>query len=301
MKPFTQAALMERIRAHGIHSIILDTDAYNEVDDQFCLAYCMRTPEHIRLLSVNAAPFLNSRSRSAQDGMELSYQEIFKVMKLVDPQADIPVYRGSCSFLPDRNTPVQSDAAQNIIRTVMDSEEPVLIVAIGAITNVASALLLCPELAQRTGVIWLGGHSFQSRNTREFNLRQDIAAAQVVFDSGIPMVQVPCDGVCSQFVTTVPELEYYLGGKNGLCDYLVDNVRQECKSYACSRIIWDVTAAAVLIRPDACQIVTVPRPYVTSDCLYAYDLARPHYGYVRSLNRDIIYGDLFRRLTGENS
>ena len=301
MKPFTQEALMERIRARGTHSIILDTDAYNEVDDQFCLAYCMRTPEHIRLLSVNAAPFLNERSSSAQEGMELSYQEIFKVIRLVDPQAELPVYRGSCTFLPDRHTPVQSDAAQNIIRTVMSSEEPVLIVAIGAITNVASALLLCPELAQRTGVIWLGGHSFQSKDTKEFNLRQDIAAAQVVFDSGIPMVQIPCDGVCTQFVTTVPELEHYLRGKNELCDYLVDNVVQECKGYAQSRIIWDVTAAAVLICPESCQIVTVPRPYVTSDCLYAYDLARPQYGYVRKLGRDIIYGDLFRKLTGGKS
>lgn len=284
------------------HRIILDTDAYNEVDDQFCLAYCMLAKEKIDLLSVNAAPFLNNRSTSAADGMEQSYKEIFKVMKLVDPNASFPVYRGSTSFLPDRNTPVESDAANNIINTVMNSEEPVIIVAIGAITNVASALIKCPELAKKTAIVWLGGHAHHFWHNQEFNFRQDIPAAQVVFDSGIPFVQVPCCGVCTEFRTSVAELKYYLSGKNALCDYLVDNVAGECDKLegngnAPSRIIWDVTAAAVLICPKNCNMVTVPRPVITSDGLYATDTGRPHYLYVRNLDRDRIYGDLFEKLT----
>ncbi len=297
--------LSELLRSDTVKNIILDTDAYNEVDDQFCLAYCMRSPDRVRLLSVNAAPFLNDRSVSPADGMEKSYQEIFKVMKLVDPEANIPVWRGSDRFLENKQTPVESPAADNIIRTVTESREPVLIVAIGAITNVASALIKRPELAKETAVIWLGGCALHANDTTEFNMMQDIAAAQVVFDSGIPLVQIPCEGVCTEMVTTVPELDHYLGNKNALCDYLVDNVRVECeKFYACSRIIWDITAAAILICPNGNRMAEIPRPRITEDsdrprvCYYANDRTRPHYLYVYKLYRDAIYGDLFRRLSG---
>ena len=287
--------LLGLIRSEKPKNIILDTDTYNEADDQFCLAYCMRSPNRINLLSVNAAPFLNSHSTSAADGMEKSYQEIFRVVKMVDPNASIPVYRGSTSFLTEEKIPESSPATDNIINTVMNTEEPVIIVAIGAITNVASALLKCPELAERTAVIWLGGHALHYPHSAEFNMRQDVPAAQVVFDSGIPLIQVPCAGVCTEFVTTLPELEYYIDGKNELCSYLVENVRKEAR-YASSRIIWDVTAAAVLTIPHGCEIVQIPRPRISAESNYTFDSARPHYGYVRKLNRDVIYGDLFQKL-----
>ena len=293
-------AFKELLRSTAPVNVILDTDAYNEVDDQFCIAYCMRAKEKINLLSINAAPFHNGRSTGAADGMEKSYQEIFKVMKLVDESATIPVYRGSTAFLSDKKTPVESDAADNIINTVDACNEPVIVLAIGAITNVASALIKRPDLAQKTAVVWLGGTALHHPHTREFNLRQDIAAAQVVFDSGIPFLQVPCAGVCTEFVTSVPELKYHLGGKNALCDYLVDNVAEECAGYptpVAGRIIWDVTAAAAIVCPQFCDVVEIPRPFVTSDCLYAFDSARPHYLYVRHLDRDRIYNDLFQKLT----
>lgn len=299
---FTLDTFRQLLASNEKHRIILDTDAYNEVDDQFCIAYCMKATEKIDLLSINSAPFLNQRSTSPADGMEKSYNEIFKVMKLVDPTASIPVYRGSERFLADEKTPVESEAANNIINTVMNSEDPVIIVAIGAITNVASAIIKCPELAKKTAVIWLGGNALHYWHNQEFNFRQDVAAARVVFNSGIPLLQVPCAGVCTEFRTSVPELKYYLSGANALCDYLVSNVEEECAdaakrgNKAPSRIIWDVTAAAALICPKGCQAVSIPRPLISSDGLYSTDLSRTHYLYVRSLDRDCIYGDLFEKL-----
>ncbi len=303
------------ICSEQIKPIILDTDAFNEVDDQFCIAYCMRATDKVRLLSINAAPFLNSNSVSPADGMEKSYNEIFKIMHLVDPKANIPAYRGSDAFLTDKSTPIVSPAAENIVNTVMNSDEPIIIFAIGAITNVASAILMCPEIVDRAAVVWLGGHALDKAHTREFNMRQDIAAAQIVFDSGIALLQVPCAGVCTECPTTLVELEHYIDGKNELCTYLTENVRKasggwcrhlakslpehETFRYACSNIIWDALAAATLIRPEACEIVCIPRPIITSDCLYAFDKGRAHYLYVSHLNRDLIFGDIFARLTKE--
>ena len=293
-------SLIAEFKKNTVKNVILDTDCYNEIDDQFALAYMMLSPDKINLLSVNAAPFLNSRSTSAGDGMEKSYNEIFNIMKLVDPSAKIPVYRGSTEFMKNKETPVESEAADNIINTVMNSEETVYIVAIGAITNVASALVKCPEIAKRAVLIWLGGHALNWPDTKEFNLRQDIPGAQVVFDCGIPLIQIPCNGVCTEFSTTIPELEYYLGGKNELCDYLVNIVKGYTKNpFGWSKIVWDVTAAAVLIKPEALDMVVIPTPYVTSDCRYAFDDARHHYVYVRRIRRDPIYADLFKKLANK--
>jgi inosine-uridine nucleoside N-ribohydrolase len=280
--------------------IILDTDTYNEIDDQFALAYTMLSPDKVELLSVNAAPFLNSRSTSAADGMEKSYNEIFNIMKLVDPDAKIPVYRGSTSFLTDKNTPVESPACDNIINTVMNSDELVYIVAIGAITNVASAIIKCPEIVNRTVVIWLGGHALHWQDTREFNLKQDIPAAQVVLDSKVPFVQIPCNGVCTEFLTTIPELEYYLRGKNDLCNYLVDIVRSYTKKpYGWSKVVWDVTAIAAIVEPKALDMVIIPTPILTDDGYFAKNDARHPFIYVRRIRRDPIYADMFEKLANK--
>lgn len=292
--------LLEDIKSKTVKNIILDTDTYNEIDDQFALAYAMLSPERIKLLSVNAAPFLNSRSVSPADGMEKSYNEIGRIMKLVDPDAKIPYYRGSDRFLESKTQPVESEAVENIINTVMNSQEFIYIVAIGAITNVASAIIKCPDLVKKCAVIWLGGHATWYRDTKEFNLYQDVMSAQVVFDSKIPLVQIPCQGVCSEFLTTIPELEYYLGGKNELCDYLVDIVRSYTKKpYGWSKVVWDVTAIAVLTMPEAFRFSIIPAPYVTAEFRYAFNTERHHYIYVNKLGRDAIYADLFTKLSNK--
>lgn len=292
--------ILEDIKSNSVKNIILDTDTYNEIDDQFALAYAMLSPDKVKILSVNAAPFLNSRSTSAADGMMKSYNEIANIMKLVDPDAKIPYYKGSEQFLTDKKVPVESAAADNIINTVMNSDERVYIVAIGAITNVASAIIKCPEIVNKAVVIWLGGHAYTYRDTREFNLYQDVMSAQVVFDSNIPLIQIPCNGVCTEFRTTIPELEYYLRGKNELCDYLVDIVKSYTdKPYGWSKVVWDVTALAVLIQPSALSYSIIPRPYVTSECRYAFNNEREHYIYVHKLSRDPIFADMFAKLANK--
>ena len=292
--------ILNDIKSKTVKNIILDTDTYNEIDDQFALAYAMLSPERINLLSVNAAPFLNSRSTDACDGMMKSYNEIGRIMNLVDPNSKIPYYKGSDRFLTDKTVPVESEAADNIINTVMNSDEFVYIVALGAITNVASAIIKCPEIVKKTAVIWLGGHALTYKDTKEFNLRQDVLSTQIVFDSGIPLIQIPCKGVCTEFITTVPELEYYLRGKNELCDYLVDIVSSYAKNpYGWSKVVWDVTAVAVLVKPEALSYSIIPRPYVTSDVMYAFNSERDHYIYVNMISRDPIFADMFQKLSNK--
>jgi inosine-uridine nucleoside N-ribohydrolase len=132
----------------GRIEMVLDSDMFNEVDDQFALAFAARSPERIDLKAVYAAPFLNHRSKSAGDGMEKSCHETLRVLKLMGEKTDGRVFRGSDRFLTDRNTPVDSPAARHLIRLAhQDRKGPLYVVGLGAATNLASALLLDPSIA----------------------------------------------------------------------------------------------------------------------------------------------------------
>ena len=50
--------------------MVLDTDTYNEVDDQFALAYAMLSPEKLHVQAVYAAPFCNKRAATPGEGMK---------------------------------------------------------------------------------------------------------------------------------------------------------------------------------------------------------------------------------------
>lgn len=59
----------------GSVDVVLDTDAYNEIDDQFAISYLLRSKDKLNPKAIYAAPFLNSKSSSPKDGMEKSYNE----------------------------------------------------------------------------------------------------------------------------------------------------------------------------------------------------------------------------------
>ena len=75
-----------------------------------------------------------------------------------------------------------SDAAKDLAERANNysPENPLYVVAIGAITNIASAILLNSKVVENTVVVWLGGHAYHYPETAEFNMRQDIAGARMV-------------------------------------------------------------------------------------------------------------------------
>ena len=57
--------------------VVLDTDTFNEIDDQFALAYLVRCPDRVETEAIYAAPFVNSRAATAAEGMERSFRPSF--------------------------------------------------------------------------------------------------------------------------------------------------------------------------------------------------------------------------------
>lgn len=294
-------------RPQGPVDVVLDTDAFNEIDDQFAISYLLRYGDKLRLKGICAAPFLNKKVESPREGMRKSFDEITKLLKLAQrEELSTIVHRGSEEFLPDEATPVPSDAASFMaeLADTYTPENPLYIIAIGAITDVASAILKNPRMKENCVIIWLGGHGIHMpEQAAEFNMVQDIAAARVVMGCGIPMVLVPCRGVVDRFCTSKYELAHWLKDKNSLANYLYENACREAESYAAgkpwTRTIWDVTAVAWLLNEDQRYMreTIIPAPVPEYDKTYSFPVDRHPVQYVFWINRDALFEDLFRKLT----
>ena len=286
--------------------VVLDTDTFNEIDDQFALAYLLRATDQIETEAIYAAPFFNSRSASPGDGMEKSYNEIGRLLSLLG-LPDLPSFRGSDRFLNvvgsgranPQPSPVQSDAARDLIsqsRTATHSDR-LIVIAIGALTNTASAILAEPEIVERMSVVWLGGHYPFWPHQNEFNLTGDIAATRVVFNSGVPLYVVPCMGVASHLLMTPDELGSRLGG-DGLSQFLLSRFVEygSGKDPGWSKVIWDIAAVAWLVIPDAVKSFPLATPRVAGDGGYIHDPRRHQCRFAYELDRDAIFSDMCARL-----
>jgi len=298
------AKLLRRLdKPKGPVDVVLDTDTFNEIDDQYALAYLIKKDKKLNLKAIYAAPFFNHKSTGPDDGMEKSHDEIMRVLSFMkrDDLKSI-VHKGSREYLPSETEAVDSPAARHLVALAENytAENQLYVIAIGAITNIASALLLKPEIKEKIVVVWLGGHSHEWHNNAEFNLFQDIAAARIIFGCGVPVVQLPCMGVVSAFTTCAPELEYWLRGKNELCNYLVDATCEYVKEVGAlstwTRPIWDVTAVAWLLEGEFMFDRLEPSPIPEYDHHYAFNKTRHPIRYVYAIDRDALFQDLFTTL-----
>jgi inosine-uridine nucleoside N-ribohydrolase len=279
---------------------IIDTDTYNEIDDQFALSYAFLSKEKIELEAVYAAPYFNDRSASPGDGMEKSYQEILRLLKLLGKSPEGFAFRGSDRYLEDVSRPVRSEAALDLIKKAKTAtpQDPLYVITVGCITNIASAILIDPSIIENIVVVWLGGNSLDWPHQKEFNLMQDVPAARVVLNSGVPLVIMPCQPVVSHFHTTIPEMEHYLKGKTPISDYLLKTTIEFSGGHDYwSKVIWDVTAVAWLVNSSWLPTNIEHSPVLTDQVTYSIDHTRHFIRMATSLNRDAIFGDLFGKLT----
>ena len=338
------------VPAGKIH-LIIDTDAKNEVDDQFAVSWALRSPDRFIVDAVYAAPFSHdcfkklagetatldavggvTYASHPADGMEASYQELLKLYELLGENSEGHVFRGSNAYISDIGGPVESDAAKDLIKRAMSSEETIFVAAIGAPTNIASALLMEPELVKKIVLIWLGAQPLYFKHGIEFNAMQDVKASQILFDSGVPMVLIPCMNAASMLTLAKSETEQLLVGKSKISDYLAQIVMdaygdnqsaaamammmrhsylagQEDRedayllqfpaSHAApSRIIWDISTIAYLKNPNWTLSKLETSPVLLDNLMWGpKDDSRHKIRVVNFCHRDLIFGDMIACLT----
>ncbi len=206
--------------------VIINTDAKNEADDQYAIVHALLTP----MFDLRGLIPAHFGTRKSDRSMQESREEIELLLDLMGMTDSVAVADGAAAAIPDEQTPVDCPGAQLIIDESRraSSDDPLFVAFLGPLTDMASAILLDPEIVHRpVVVIWIGGNPYGGLETPqlEFNLSNDIAAANVVFDSGITVWQIPCN-VYSQVSVGYAELEHRIGGAGKLGRYLIDQLKE---------------------------------------------------------------------------
>jgi purine nucleosidase len=280
--------------------VIIDTDAKNEADDQFAIVHALLSPS-LEVGGLIAAHFGTSRSDRS---MEESREEIDLLLDLTGLEQQVTVANGAPTGIPDEQTPRDSAGAQLIIAEskLSSTEEPLFVAFLGPLTDMASAILLDPSLIDRdVVVIWIGGVGYGGVETYpgvEFNLRNDIAAANVVYDSGITVWQVPSN-VYSQVSVSYAELEEKIRGTSKLADYLIDQTVEWNRTYwpepIESRSLGDSPAISLLLYPRGGNFRNVPAPRFGQEGHYLPGSGHP-IRVVESVDVRFLLEDMFAKI-----
>ena len=289
----------------GNKKVILDTDMYNEVDDQFALCYLMKSLDSFELEAITIAPFSGSgyaNTKTIEEGTIKSYETTLKILDMLNmSEYKNKVYKGAINYFNDSNN--TNDAVDKIIE-VANKNDKTTILAIGAITNIALAINKSPDIINKIKVIWLGGNSFLTKNNNEFNFRQDIKAVREVFESGCDLVVIPCRNVASNLVTTIYELDHYLSSDLEINKYL-KKIFLKCKKHymdneldeiGSSKTLWDLSAIAYLINADWFKSEYISCPNILDDGVYEPTLDNHKIVFVNDLFRNKIYQDFFIKM-----
>jgi purine nucleosidase len=280
--------------------VIINTDAKNEADDQFAIVHALLSPS-LEVDGLIAAHFGTSRSDRS---MEESREEIDLLLDLMGLEQQVTVANGAPAGIPDEATPRDSAGAQLIIAEskLASPDDPLFVAFLGPLTDMASAILLDPSLVDRdVVVIWIGGVGYGGVETYpgvEFNLRNDIAAANVVYDSGITVWQVPSN-VYSQVSVSYTELEEKIGGTSKLADYLINQTVEWNRTYwpepIESRSLGDSPAISLMLYPRGGNFRIVPAPRFGQEGHYLPGSGHP-IRVVESVDVRFLLEDMFAKI-----
>ena len=338
----------------GTVRLIIDTDAHNEIDDQFALAWALLSPDAFEIEGTLAAPYsfahhrepllsaFDDLQREAQaegpevaivgsyhrwarnlvaagtdprdvpfvgpgEGMELSFQEAIKVYELLGADPAGAVFRGAPGYLPGPTEPVRSEAVDHLIeRALSDDERPLYVAAIGAVTNIASAILIEPRIIERIVVVWTSSYpSWSPLSSRpSLNLVQDLPASRLLFDSGVPLVYLPGFYIGAQLTISLPDMEHWVKGRGRIGDYLyhlythnpIQAQRGITDQADRTWVIWDLICFAWLLDHEWVPSRLTPSPVLDEELLWAHPDGRHAIREGVGIDRDAIFRDFYRKL-----
>lgn len=276
-------------------NIILDTDTYNECDDQFALSYMLKSQDIFNVEAITIAPYHHDNSISIYEGVNKSYDEIIKICNWLNFDCTNKVFKGSTDYVSNKYD--ETNDAVNKIIEIANKNDKTYILAIGAITNVAIAVMKSPNIINKIEVIWLGGHSFLNKDNKEFNFEQDIQAVRDILKSKIKLTIIPCKNVASNLRTSIYELEHFLKGKSELCDYLCERFYNDgVHGIRERRVIWDISVIAYMINKEWFETRKVSCPNINDDTSYEQTNNEHKITLVDYIDVDKVYSDLFSKL-----
>lgn len=181
--------------------VILDSDIGDDIDDTWALGLLLRSPE------------LDVKLVVSDDGKPIYRSKILAKFLEAAKRTDIPVgvgmptqkrgEGGQAAWVRDYNLnrypgKVYPDGVQALIDTIMNSREPITVIAIGPLPNLAAALEREPRIAEKARFVGMHGsvrvgYGGSKTPSPEYNVKQDVPACQKVFLAPWEMTITPLD------------------------------------------------------------------------------------------------------------
>lgn len=277
-------------------NLILDTDTYNECDDQFALSYLIKSKDLFNIEAITVAPYCHTkRDVKVRDGQELSYNEILKICNWLNFDTNNKVFKGSMDYIQN-GYDEENDAVNKIIEIALKNNKT-YILGIGAITNIALAIKKEPKIVNKIEIVWLGGNELGYEDNLEYNFRQDVEAVKIVFESKVKLTILPCKEIVSELRIDINTLKKYLENKSELCNYLIERFYNDgYHGVQESRVIWDISVIAYMINKKWFETEQISCPNIRKDTSYEVTDNRHNITFVTKLDRNKIYEDLFNKL-----
>lgn len=288
-------------------AVVITTDCGADMDDQWAIAHTALSPR-IRTLAV-IGNFVPDKLRGA-DTAQCARQALAAVGRL----AGIPVHAGADGRLKDRATPIRNRGVDALIRLSkrFSPGHRLVVIGLGPVTDIASAVLIDPTVVRRIAVVALAFDSYPGGGDG-WNVRNDVAAWQVLLDSDIPVTTASGTLARDTLAFTRSESAAAMRGLGAPGAYLAclhqawldtnGNLDQgEDKSPGARWPIWDEAVTAVLLGLSTQQ--EKPRPALNDDMTFSTpnSKSRAPYRWVERVDRDGIFrnlADLLRQLNGK--
>lgn len=298
--------------------VIVDNDFSGDPDGMFQLAHLLLSP------SVEVRAIIGSHLRPGDgfDGSQIQAQnaaakanELLQVMNL---NVQIPVVAGSNIAMANEKTPAKSEAVNVIIKEALrtDVKTPLYILCGAGLTEIASALLTKPEIADRIILVWIGGPEYSdlaspppNYSTIEYNLNIDLIAARVVFNStSIQMWQVPRNAY-RQAVLSYSQLLLHVKPHGKLGEYLtaaLETLMIRIKPYVnigetyilgdSPLVLLTALQSSFESDPSSSYYVLKPSPKINEQGQYEYNHTGRNIRVYTQLDCSLMFNDFFAKL-----
>lgn len=272
--------------------VIIDTDTRNEIDDVWAIALAMRCPERFQIEGFVGANYDNESPGGGSASIESSVRMIETVLAKAGLQGKFPVKRGSPP-MRYQFEPSESEGVDFIINKAMASppEDPLWVVGLGAATDIASAYLKEPRIAEHIVVFWHFRTEWPKR-CWNFNVIGDVRAARIVFHSDLSFVLFDTGkNLTCPMEQSARWVDY------GPLGRFVHEFRLENKGYQSpTKGFFDLGDIAALVEPSLATWEVVDCPEVNWDLAYHFKGTKGKILRCSAIDRDKTFGLFEERL-----
>jgi inosine-uridine nucleoside N-ribohydrolase len=295
--------------------VLFDTDANNEVDDQHALAYLLFNGKAFQVDGITVNATYNGGT------IDSHYREAERVIRLCDTEGRFPLVKGADKdFTTIKNAIHQttfdgSEAVNLIIEKARTANgQPLVVIAVGKLTNIALALAKDSTITSKVRVVWLGSNYPESG---EYNQDNDTAALNYLLNSEVPFemvtvrygkpsgtdaVKVTKEEIIKNMTGKGPRVAQAVVGRHGAAfttfgDYSV-NLFEHIELYGTppARSLFDMAAVAVVKNPSWAKKRELPAPALVNNQWVERPANRRLITVWENFDRDKIMQDYFKTM-----